>query len=427
MDSKLFALYDLYLRHSVVATDSRQVTPGALFFALRGERFDGNAYAAAALEAGAAVAVVDDPKAAADERYVVVPDTLKALQALARHHRRELAIPVLAITGSNGKTTTKELASRVLARRFRTASTRGNLNNHIGVPLTLLAIPPDAEFAVVEMGANHRGEIAAYCAVAEPDYGLITNIGKAHLEGFGGPEGIRRGKGELLDWLARTDGTAFCPVRDETLLEMAAERPGLNVYGYSADALETMPSENGLLTLRLGERTIRTRLAGDYNRANVAAALAVGQFFEVDPAAAVEAVESYAPDNLRSQRVVTPHNILYIDAYNANPSSLSAALENFAAVDEPGYSKALILGDMLELGGYAASEHRAILERAASAGFDEVYLVGAVFSAIGGARYKTFPDVVALGEYLSAHPLAGRAILIKGSRGIGLEKIVNEL
>jgi UDP-N-acetylmuramoyl-tripeptide--D-alanyl-D-alanine ligase len=427
MDSKLFRVYDLFRSGHPVVTDSRKVTAGAIFFALRGENFDGNTYAAAAVEAGAAAAVVDDPKAAVDERFIVVPDTLKALQALARHYRRELAIPVLAITGSNGKTTTKELISRVLSRRFRVSATRGNLNNHIGVPLTLLAIPPDAEFAVVEMGANHRGEIASYCAVAEPDYGLITNIGKAHLEGFGGEAGIRAGKGELFDWLNDTGGSAFFLADSQPLNEMVAERAELKAYDYSADVLEVLPAENGLLTLRGGGRTIRTGLAGDYNRFNVAAALAVGEFFEVAPEAAIEAIESYVPDNNRSQRVVTARNILYLDAYNANPSSMMAALANFQDTHEPDYKKALILGDMLELGEYAEAEHCKILEQVKSLGFSELYLVGEQFSALGGQSYKTFPTVEKLAETLSAHPLSGRVILIKGSRGIGLEKITELL
>ena len=419
-----YKLYDLFSAGHPVVTDSRRVTRGAIFFALKGERFDGNAYAAAALADGAVAAVVDDSKTAVDERFILVPDVLKTLQALARHHRRQLAIPVLAITGSNGKTTTKELVSRVLSRRFAVSTTRGNLNNHIGVPLTLLSIPPGAEFAVVEMGANHRGEIASYCAVAEPDYGLITNIGKAHLEGFGGEAGIRLGKGELFDYLSRTGGTAFYLEESGALCEMAAGRTELTAYGYSTGALEVLPSENGLLTLRYRDRTIHTHLAGDYNRFNVAAALAVGEYFEVPPAEAIAAVESYVPDNFRSQRMETGRNILYLDAYNANPSSMTAALDNFSSVNEAGYRKVLILGDMLELGEYAGTEHRAILEKVVASGFDEVYLVGEVFSAAGGGKYNVFSRVEELTEYLKEHPVRQSIILIKGSRGIRLEELV---
>ena len=395
-----------------------------MFFALKGENFDGNAYAARALEAGAVCAVVDDPKVAADERYFVVPDVLKTLQALARLHRRTLEIPVLAITGSNGKTTTKELVSRVLAKRFKVSTTKGNLNNHIGVPLTLLSIEPGTEFAIVEMGANHQGEIASYCAIAEPDYGLITNVGKAHLEGFGGEAGIRKGKGELFDWLDRTGGTAFYLAKSEALTEMAAERPNLTAYGFSSSVLDLLPSENNLLTLDYTGQPIHTQLVGDYNIYNVAAALAIGEYFEVDTTDTIAAIESYAPDNNRSQRIVTERNILYMDAYNANPSSMTAALENFAAVVEPGYEKMLVLGDMRELGDQSESEHRAILDKIGTLGFREVFLAGEVFQSVNDGRYMAFPAVGNLAEYLQEYPINKGVILIKGSRGIRLEEIV---
>jgi UDP-N-acetylmuramoyl-tripeptide--D-alanyl-D-alanine ligase len=362
---------------------------------------------------------------AVDERYWVESDVLGALQALARHHRRQLGIPVLAITGSNGKTTTKELLSRVLSQRFRVSTTKGNLNNHIGVPLTLLSMTPDTEFAVVEMGANHRGEIASYCAVAEPDYGLITNIGKAHLEGFGGEAGIRKGKGELFDYLSRTGGTAFYLAESDALNEMAAERPELTAYGFLAEALETVSSEGSLLNLRYGSRIIRTNLLGDYNRYNVAAALAVGEYFEVEPSEAVEAIESYVPDNNRSQRIKAGNNILYLDAYNANPSSMAAALENFAKTSEQGYEKALILGDMRELGPYAEEEHRKVIGLLREWGFTEVYLVGEVFLKMNDRNgYRSFADTAGLSAYLEQHPLKQHVILIKGSRGMQLESLV---
>ena len=423
----IYKLYDIYQGGHPVVTDSRKAVPGAMFFALKGGNFDGNAYAAAALDAGAVCAVVDDPKIAADNRYIVVPDVLKALQGMARLHRRSLEIPVLAVTGSNGKTTTKELVSRVLAKQFKVSATQGNLNNHIGVPLTLLSIEPGTEFAVVEMGANHRGEIASYCTVAEPDYGLITNIGKAHLEGFGGETGIRRGKGELFDWLARTGGTAFYPLESDALHEMAEERPDLTAYGFSVNALEAVPSGDNLLTINYDDRSIRTRLVGGYNISNVAAALAVGEYFEVDPAAAVEAIESYAPDNHRSQRIDTERNIVCMDAYNANPSSMAAALENFAGAEEVGYGKVLILGDMRELGDYAAGEHRMLLDRIETLGFKEVCLAGPLFEAANGGRFRAFPDAEALSEYLRQNPLYKRIILVKGSRGIGLETLLPRL
>ena len=420
----IYKLHDIYQAGHSVETDSRKVVPGVMFFALKGEHFDGNAYAARALEAGAVCAVVDDPKVAVDSRYYVVRDVLQALQAIARLHRRTLEIPVLAITGSNGKTTTKELVSRVLAKRFNVSTTKGNLNNHIGVPLTLLSIAPGTEFAVVEMGANHRGEIASYCAVAEPDYGLITNIGKAHLEGFGGETGIRKGKGELFDYLARTDGTAFYLSESEDLSEMAAERPGLTAYGFSSSVLDVLPAENSLLTLRYADRPIHTQLVGDYNRYNVAAALAIGEYFEIDTAAAIEAIGSYVPENNRSQRTITGRNTLYMDAYNANPSSMSAALDHFAGVEEPDCEKALILGDMRELGDYAEAEHRAILDKIRSHGFSRVYLTGPVFGSVGNGEYPAFPTATELAEFLREFPIQKCVVLIKGSRGIRLEEII---
>jgi len=418
-----YKLYDIYQSGHPVTTDSRNVAPQSLFFALKGDRFDGNAYAAGALEAGASYAVVDDPKIAVDDRYILVPDTLKALQSIARLHRRNLDIPVLAITGSNGKTTTKELVSRVLGKRFKVSTTRGNLNNHIGVPLTLLSIEPGTEFAVVEMGANHQGEIASYCRIAEPDYGLITNIGKAHLEGFGGEPGIRQGKGELFDWLRRTEGIAFYPTDSQPLKEMVTIRPQLTAHGFSASALKKLPAQNNMLSLEYAGYPLHTHLAGDFNIHNIAAALAIGEYFEVDTADSISAIESYVPDNLRSQRIVTKHNILFMDAYNANPSSMSASLDYFSRIDEPGYKKMLILGDMRELGRYTEQEHRAVLHQIGRNGFTDVYLVGEQFQSVNDGLYKSFATVETLAEYLREHPVNKRVILIKGSRSIRLDEI----
>lgn len=422
-DYTLFKLYDIYRHNPVVCTDTRQLTPGALFFALKGENFDGNRYAASALEAGASCCVVDDPAVAVNDRYVLVNDVLTTLQSLARHHRRQLGIPVLAITGSNGKTTTKELVSRVLAKRFRIAMTQGNLNNHIGVPLTLLSIMDCVELAIVEMGANHQGEIAFSCSLAEPDYGLITNIGKAHLEGFGGVEGIKKGKGELFDYLMRTDGMAFYLQDSEPLSEMIEIRPGLMATGYSAEGMEVLPTEDNVLAFRVDGRTIRTNLVGDYNRYNIAAALAVARYFEVPMDMAVEAIESYVPDNGRSQRKVTARNVLYMDAYNANPSSMHAAVENFVSSSEEGKTKMLVLGDMRELGEYADDEHRSVLKAVENAGFGEVCLVGEIFSRVNtNPAYHTFTSQEELAGYLREHPVCDRVILVKGSHGIHLEK-----
>ena len=423
-------LYELFRRQSRISTDSRHIVPDSLFFALHGERFDGNSYAENALKAGAAAAVVDDPSVAETlrqqwpDRCAEVPDTLAALQELAARHRRELGIPILAITGSNGKTTTKELVGRVLSRKFRTAVTQGNLNNHIGVPLTLLAMDRSVEIGVVEMGASHPGEIALLCSIARPDYGLITNIGKAHLEGFGGIEGVMRGKGELLDFLVASGGTAFWLNDSDCLKTMVESRPGLRAISYSApEAIGTEP----FVEARWDGLSVRTRLVGDYNRSNIAAAIAVGLYFGIGRAEIVSAIESYDPDNNRSQKRQTAFNTLISDCYNANPSSMQAALDNFLREADP-RPKAVVLGDMGELGPYAAVEHRTVIERLEQGGIEEAYLVGGHFAeAARGSRYRTFADTEALARYLDEHPIRNRLVLVKGSRANRLEKIAEKL
>ena len=308
-------LYALFRASTGVSTDTRRIVPGSIFFALHGATFDGNRFAAEALDKGAAYAVVDDPAAATDPRMHLVPDTLRALQQLAREHRRALGIPILAISGSNGKTTTKELISRVLAERFTVHATQGNLNNHIGVPLTLLAMDAHTQFGVVEMGASACGEIALLASIAEPDYGLLTNVGRAHLEGFGGPEGVRRGKGELYDRLAATGGCAFVRSDDAVLASMADERPTLRTVRYTAALADGYEHH----------------LEGEYNRFNVAAAIAVGRHFDTPDERIRRAIAGYIPDNNRSQRMQTGRNTLIVDCYNANPSSMHASVGNFLA------------------------------------------------------------------------------------------------
>ena len=411
-------LYALFERYPAVATDSRRAGEGTIFFALRGDRFDGNRFAADALSKGAAYAVVDDPAAVSGDRTVLVGDTLEALQELAREYRRELAIPILAISGSNGKTTTKELVSRVLAERFEVYATHGNLNNHIGVPLTLLAMTRDTEFGVVEMGASACGEIALLASIAEPNYGILTNIGRAHLEGFGGPEGIRRGKGELLDYLAANGGRAFVPREDQTLTNMAAERDGLAAEYYS-------------VTLADG---IAHHLEGDYNRFNIAAAVAVGRYFDIDGERIRHAVGSYMPDNNRSQRTETERNTLIVDCYNANPSSMRASVGNFLAEPlEERQRRVLILGDMLELGDWSEREHAAIIEMAAQDPEAELLLVGPEFAkAYDGLAEKpanvtlcpTRDDLISL---LKVSPVEHSLVLVKGSHGMGLEQALEAL
>ena len=429
--TELERLYEVFRACRGVCTDSRKIRPGGgqLFFALRGERFDGNRYAALALEQGAAYAAVDDPRAVVSERFLYVKDALAALQELAALHRRRRGVPVLAITGSNGKTTTKELVSRVLARKFKVHTTRGNLNNHIGVPLTLLEMPDEAQLAVVEMGANHRGEIAALCRIARPDYGLVTNIGRAHLEGFGGPEGIEKGKGELYDSLDATGGTAFYDSDSETLSRLVAERPRMKKVPYASSAWKNV-STGDTLSVEAEGVTVRSALVGDYNRPNLACALAVGRYFGVAPEEAKAAVESFVPENNRSQKQATGRNLLIVDAYNANPSSMEAALRNFARLADPeGRPKWVVLGDMKELGTYSAAEHRRMVELVVREVEPEKALwVGKEFSAAaracGLAEADTFEDAAAAAAWLAECAPEGKTVLVKGSRYMELEKVI---
>ncbi len=412
-------LYRVFTESSGVTTDSRKIEEGNLFFALHGASFDGNDFAVQALNAGAVAAVIDREDILRDnpdyaERLVLVDDTLRALQALAREHRRHLEIPIIAIAGSNGKTTTKELVSRVLAERFEISTTRGNLNNHIGVPLTLLAMNTATEFGIVEMGASAQGEIALLCSIAEPNYGILTNIGLSHLEGFGGAEGIRRGKGELFDHLDANGGRAFVPQEDKVLCEMAHTREDLAVEYYSRSIAEGFESN----------------LTGDYNRYNIAAAVEIGRYFGIADERIAEAILSFRPDNNRSQAVDSERNRLVVDCYNANPSSLEAALDNIATMEAE--QKVLILGDMLELGEWSAEAHRAILRKADGVA-TKIILVGKEFAAAYNAsqhleaEYYLYPTTVEAAEALEHNPISESLILLKGSRGIALEKLIDKL
>ncbi len=410
-------LYELFCAHPRISTDSRKIEPDSIFFALHGSTFDGNRFAADALAQGAAYAVVDDPAVVCGCQMILVDDTLTALQMLAREHRRALGIPIFAISGSNGKTTTKELISRVLCEKYNLYATRGNLNNHIGVPLTLLSMGRDTEFGVVEMGASSCGEIALLASIAEPDFGLLTNVGRAHLGGFGGPEGVRRGKGELFDFLAQHGGRAFVREEDSILTGMAIKRPMLAVEYYST-------------TLANG---IDHHLEGDYNAYNIAAAVAVGRYFGLPDERIRYAIAGYIPDNNRSQRAETPRNTLIVDCYNANPSSMRASIGNF--LNEPlgkRTRRLLILGDMLELGEWSPAEHREMITLALQQPDAELRLVGAEFtqaytSMPATHRVQCYASRELLCTELSANPVDNALILIKGSRGIGLEKTVEQL
>ena len=428
----------------LLSTDSRQPQPGTLFFALNGPSFRGADYAPQALAKGAHHAVTDDPaQAQADPaHYTYAADPLLALQELARHHRRQFQGPVLAITGSNGKTTTKELLTAVLARKYRVLATIGNLNNHIGVPLTLLRLNlAEHELAVVEMGANHQGEIDSYCQYAEPTHGLITNIGKAHLEGFGGQEGIARGKGELFRYLAARGGTLFVNTLDARLPDIAAQavshapagtpKPPFVTYPGPTDTYPaTLLAADSALVLRLTDGTeVAAQLTGDYNYPNLAAAAAVGAFFGVPAPAVAAALAAYNPQNNRSQVVRTARgNELLLDAYNANPSSMAAALHAFARrpATAPGQTKLVVLADMFELGEESLAEHRALGELLNGLAFASVLLIGAEMGAAAAVNpaFRHFSTKSAAAEWLRQHPPQGQQLLIKGSRGMALETLM---
>lgn len=427
---------DLYARFRQcrgVSTDSRQPQEQTLFVALNGPSFRGADFAPQALAQGARCAVVDDARLAATDpaRYAYVPDTLLALQQLALHHRRQLGpMPVVAVTGSNGKTTTKELLSAVLGRRYRVQYTRGNLNNHIGVPLTLLSIDPQQhELAVVEMGANHQGEIDSYCRYAEPTHGLITNIGKAHLEGFGGAEGVARGKGELFRYLAETGGTAFVNTQDARLPELGQLVPQRVSYPgpadtYPAELLTAAPH----VTMRLFDGTaVEATITGAYNFVNLAAAAAVGAHFGVPAPDIAAALAAYDPKNNRSQLVRTERNELILDAYNANPSSMAAAIASLAARPGEASRKVAVLADMFELGDESAAEHHALGELLARQEFGLVLLIGPEMQRAQRPGFRHFATKAQAAHWLREHPLDGRLILVKGSRGMGLETLVDNL
>lgn len=430
-------LHKLYRKCSGVTTDSRSIEDGAMFFALKGETFDGNDFAMKALEAGAKYAIVDRPSLDGanikGRRYcIVVENVLDTLQKLAAYHREQFDIPVVGITGTNGKTTTKELVNAVLSAKYNTVATGGNLNNHIGVPLTLLKLSDKTQMAVIEMGASAPGEIAALVKIAKPTCGIVTNVGRAHLLGFGSFDGVKKTKGELYDFLRQKGGTVFYNADNPILCEMVSSRNGLvaRKYGVSTQGATVLtPSvEEPFLRLQLpdGGPVVNTRLVGAYNADNVMAALCIARHFEVPEKDAIAAIEAYQPSNDRSQMVKTERNTLIVDTYNANPTSMNAALDNFAA--SAFENKTLILGDMLELGDVSLTEHVDALDKARKC-TESIFLVGDEFSkaARGVFSVQCFHDVNALADYLVQNPLSGRTILIKGSHGIHLEKLVKSL
>ena len=449
---EIISIYNKFKECGVVTTDTRTLKGGEMFFALKGENFDGNEYAQKALGLGARYAVVNKSSAAAssdDPRLLKVDDTLKTLQDLARWHRSMTIVDgkpltVIALTGTNGKTTTKELIREVLSVKYRVTATEGNLNNSIGVPLTLLKINQDTQLAVVEMGASHPGDIKELVDIALPNYGLITNVGKAHLLGFGSFEGVKKTKGELYDYLRRTSDKVFinadnphlCQMASERNLQSDPERPYslLIPYGLEYQGASVLPSSAEEPFLRIsvpvtpgraeGSILIRTNLVGSYNADNVMAAIAVGAQFGVSLEDAVRTIEAYVPSNNRSQMTRTEHNTLIVDAYNANPTSMAAALENFSNVSAD--CRIAMLGDMLELGEDSAAEHKAVIESALSRGFCKVFFVGKEFASVSVASDNAmfFQTSDELADYLKANPVHGATILIKGSRGTRMEKVI---
>ena len=440
-------LYKHFLKHPVVCTDTRDIKQNAIFFALKGDNFNANKFAEQALELGCSLVVIDEifPLSTADseinapkdERYFLVEDVLSTLQALANHHRKQLSIPIISITGSNGKTTSKELLNAVLSQKYNVLATKGNLNNHIGVPLTLLNITAQHEIAIVEMGANHVGEIAMLCSIAEPDFGMITNIGKAHLEGFGGYAGVVKAKSELYHFIQKKGRQLFVNV-DNKLLDQLSEGINKITFGTSesADYIGFFVESNPYVKLKCksgndihpidAKPVIATQLIGRYNFENILAAACIGSYFDVSEEQIKVGLENYVSSNNRSQVMQTKRNLLLLDAYNANPSSMKAAIENFVQMDQP--NKMVILGDMLELGDESAKEHDLIITFLKDKNIVNLFLVGPCFMESGKSiNAKTFSVSDEVVDYLKLNPLENATILIKGSRGIKLEKVVEVL
>jgi UDP-N-acetylmuramoyl-tripeptide--D-alanyl-D-alanine ligase len=426
-------LYKLYLQFPSIQTDTRKVKGGDIFFALKGPSFNGNQFAKEALDKGAAYAVVDELPENVDEGIINVPDVLKALQDLALHHRSQFMfsvsgkqIPFIAVTGSNGKTTSKELIHAVLSSAFKTYTTEGNLNNHIGIPLTILKIKTDAEIAIIEMGANHQKEIEAYCTYTMPTHGVITNCGKAHLEGFGGEEGVRKGKGELFDYLRHHNGTAFIMQDYDYLREMSKGIPNLITYGtQNADVTGVVKNSTGLLEVAITKGAdidfIKTHLVGEYNLPNILLAVAMGKYFKVPDEKIKQALENYMPSNSRSQLIEKDSNKIILDAYNANPTSMKAAIENFAKMD--GSNKVLMLGGMMELGTESIQEHQNLIDLINKYKWKDVVLVGGDFNKVTHA-FSFFENSLEAREWYKNMNFKDCNILIKGSRSTAMEKVL---
>jgi UDP-N-acetylmuramoyl-tripeptide--D-alanyl-D-alanine ligase len=427
-------LYKVFEQHPFVSTDTRKITPNSLFFALKGDNFDANNFAAQALNSGAAFAIVDNPEVAISNQYILVKNTLETLQNLATYYRQKLNIPVIGLTGSNGKTTTKELVKSILSQKYITSATIGNLNNHIGVPLTLLAITKNVEIAIVEMGANHQKEIAELCNIAKPNYGLITNVGKAHLEGFGGFEGVKKGKGELYSFLEENKGTVFINSDNQHLKKMSDNKVFKEVVYYGESNINFISgrliANNPFLEIEWTNHKevcqIKSQLTGTYNFENLLSAITVGVKFGLNPDQINNGISSYQPQNNRSQIIKTKSNTIIGDFYNANPSSMQVAIENIAALDAR--KKILILGDMFELGNESHEEHKLIIDKANFYPFDKVVFIGKTFYNVSVKNKGVFYfQTLDFKNFLKENPINDALILVKGSRGMHLEDLLENL
>jgi UDP-N-acetylmuramoyl-tripeptide--D-alanyl-D-alanine ligase len=428
MSAFIEQLYSVYLNNPAVQTDTRKLQSGEIFFALKGDNFNGNTFAAKALELGAAAVVVDEEVNISDKRIFKVTNALEALQQLAKHHRQQFNIPFIAITGSNGKTTSKELVSAVLASHYKTYTTKGNLNNHIGVPLTLLSIKSDAEMAVIEMGANHQKEIAGYCTYTLPTHGLITNCGKAHLEGFGGVEGVKKGKGELFDFLRANNGTAFVYWDFDYLQQMCKGIKEIIKYGTTEGfVIGKVKASNPFLSVEItsefSEPIIQTQLVGDYNVSNILTAVTIGKYFNVPDEKIKSAIENYSPSNSRSQLIKKDSNQIILDAYNANPTSMKAAIENFANIEAE--QKVLMIGGMMELGDESIEEHQKIIHLIQQYSWKQVVLVGGDFKKLT-TPFLFLNTSIEAKEWFKQQQFSNTTILIKGSRSTAMERVLED-
>lgn len=414
-------IYKLYTKKYLVATDTRKLQKGCIFFCLKGDNFNGNTFAEKALELGASYVVIDEPAYKTHKNILLVENVLNTLQELAKHHRKVLKTIIIGLTGSNGKTTTKELINCVLSKKYNTTATIGNLNNHIGVPLTLLSFTPNTEIGIVEMGANHQKEIAFLCSLCTPDFGYITNFGKAHLEGFGGIEGVIKGKSELYTYIEKYNKKAFINPEDPIQVDKTKK---LEVIPFinTIDLINTNP----FVSISYNKTTISSNLIGAYNYNNIAAAITIGGYFNVDKNATKEAIENYIPKNNRSQVIVKDNNKIILDAYNANPTSMVAALKSFSNIETSNNNKIIILGDMFELGDTSVLEHQNIADFADSLNFDSIFFVGTNFFSTNTKhqKFKTFTDIE---NHLITNTLKNNFILIKGSRGMQLERLLDSI